>query len=194
MSPPIDNFQTEPYSASFLKARDEFIHLWGEMGAHWGISKTMSQIFALLYITPHPMDTDAIMEVLFISRGNAHINLKKLIDWGLAYKLEKMDVRRDYYSVEKNIWMLCILIIKHRQLKEIAPIETVLRQLIRTLQPLQDEPDAKFTASADELEMILQIENTLFMIEKLNLLVEKLLPILAQKDEKRLDEILKKLE
>jgi DNA-binding transcriptional regulator GbsR (MarR family) len=194
MPPPTDNFQTESYSPSFLKLREQFVHLWGEMGAHWGISKTMSQIFALLYITPHPMDTDTIMEVLFISRGNAHINLKKLIDWGLAYKLEKLDVRRDYYSVEKNIWTLAILIIKHRQLKEIAPIENVLRQLIQSLQSFQEDPNAKITASPNELQMILQIQNTLFMIEKLNLLVEKIIPILAQKDEKRLDEILKKLE
>src|SRR5689334_14037807 len=51
-------------------AQDEFIRKWGEMGATWGISRTMAEIFAYLYVTGQQQCTDDVMERLNISRGN----------------------------------------------------------------------------------------------------------------------------
>ena len=35
-------------------AMQKFILHWGEMGARWGINRTVAQIHALLYIAPQP--------------------------------------------------------------------------------------------------------------------------------------------
>ena len=66
------------------ETREEFVAQWGALGSHWGINRTMAQIHALLMTVPEPLDTDAVMEELEISRGNAHTNLKELVAWGLV--------------------------------------------------------------------------------------------------------------
>ena len=64
------------------RAREDFVAQWGAMGSQWGINRTMAQIHALLMTAAEPQSTDEVMEVLEISRGNAHANLKELVSWG----------------------------------------------------------------------------------------------------------------
>ena len=55
-------------------AQDTFIRRWGEMGATWGINRTMAEIHALLYITGQPQCTDDVMDRLNISRGTLRLS------------------------------------------------------------------------------------------------------------------------
>ena len=66
------------------EGRDKFIQSWGALGTSWGINRTMAQIHALLLISPEPLCAEEIMEALQISRGNANMNLRALMDWGLV--------------------------------------------------------------------------------------------------------------
>ena len=63
-----------------VTAQDLFIRRWGEMGATWGINRTMAEIHAFLYITGQPQSTDDVMERLNISRGNTSMNLRALCE------------------------------------------------------------------------------------------------------------------
>jgi len=50
---------SKPTPAQQLRtSQDLFIRRWGEMGATWGINRTMAEIHALLYITAQPLCTD----------------------------------------------------------------------------------------------------------------------------------------
>lgn len=71
---------------NYKEAKTQFIETWGVLGSQWGINKTMAQIQALLLIAPNPLSTDTIMEELTISRGNANMSLRQLLDWGIIYK------------------------------------------------------------------------------------------------------------
>ncbi|RZJ54238.1 MAG: ArsR family transcriptional regulator, partial [Flavobacterium sp.] len=66
----------------FKEAKNKFIQTWGALGSQWGINKTMAQIHALLMVAPEPLSMEDIMEELQISRGNASMNLRALMDWG----------------------------------------------------------------------------------------------------------------
>ncbi|MDZ7681329.1 MAG: hypothetical protein U5J63_06325 [Fodinibius sp.] len=89
-------------SQTHEEALEQFILLWGEMASAWGINHTMAQIHALLYAESDPLDTDAIMEQLDISRGNANMNLRNLLQWQLIHKVHFKGKRRDYYTAEKG--------------------------------------------------------------------------------------------
>ena len=56
---------------SLDEAKATLIRCWGEMAPYWGISRTMAEVHALLFICPRPLCTDEIMAELSISRGNA---------------------------------------------------------------------------------------------------------------------------
>ena len=37
-----------------------FILHWGEMGARWGVNRTVAQVHALLYLSPKPLNAEEI--------------------------------------------------------------------------------------------------------------------------------------
>jgi DNA-binding transcriptional regulator GbsR (MarR family) len=111
------------------EAKQEFINSWGVLGTQWGINRTMAQIHALLLVTPEPMHAEEIMEALQISRGNANMNLRDLMAWGLVDKVLKPGERKEYFSAEKDIWKVSMRIIKERRKRELDPMLQVLEGL-----------------------------------------------------------------
>ena len=126
--------ENQPNSPEYHhKISEEFILLWGEMATSWGINRTMAQIHALLYVSADPLDTDIIMDRLQISRGNANMNLRNLLNWKLIYRVHQMGSRKDYYTAEKDVWKMSAQIIKERNKLEIKPIRQQLSQLVDEL-------------------------------------------------------------
>jgi DNA-binding transcriptional regulator GbsR (MarR family) len=56
----------------------DFVMHFGEMGSRWGINRTVGQIYALLFVSPRPLNADEIAEQLAISRSNVSVSLKEL--------------------------------------------------------------------------------------------------------------------
>lgn len=113
---------------SFEAARDLFIRRWGEMAANWGISRTMAEIHALLYLAPGGLCSDDVMEKLAVSRGSASTNLRELVNWGLIHRLHRRGDRKDYFEAEKNVWQMFETIVRERRRREVQPIvETIER-------------------------------------------------------------------
>ena len=115
-------------SERYQEALERFILFWGEMASNWGINRTMAQIHALLYVAEDPLDTDAVMERLQISRGNANMNLHALVNWNLVRKVHLPGSRKDYYVAEKDVWHVTAQIIKERERREIAPVQQQLQE------------------------------------------------------------------
>ena len=66
------------------EGKDKFLQAWGTLGTSWGINRTMAQIHALMMISPRALSADEVMEELQISRGNANMNIRALMDWGFG--------------------------------------------------------------------------------------------------------------
>jgi DNA-binding transcriptional regulator GbsR (MarR family) len=111
----------------YKEAREEFIQLWGSLGTNWGINKAMAQIHALLLATQNPLTTDEIMEELNISRSNANLNIRALLDWELIYKKHISGDRKEYFIADKDMWAVSMKIIKARRRKEVEPIVRELK-------------------------------------------------------------------
>jgi DNA-binding transcriptional regulator GbsR (MarR family) len=114
---------------TFEEAKDKFIHTWGTLATQWGINRSMAQLHALLLISPGPLATEDVMEQLQISRGNASMNLRDLMDWGLIYKQLKPGERREFFIAEKDIWKVARQVAKERRRREITPVVEVLNEL-----------------------------------------------------------------
>src|SRR5918997_1594616 len=114
--------------AQLRSAQDTFIRRWGEMGATWGINRTMAEIHALLYITAQPLCTDDVMERLNISRGNASMSLRALCDWGIVRRLHKRGERREYFESLGDVWEMFSLIAAERKRREMDPVLETIRQ------------------------------------------------------------------
>lgn len=111
------------------EAKQKFIQAWGTLGTNWGINRTMAQVHALMLVSPEPLSAEDIMDYLQISRGNANMNLRALIDWGLVYKELKPGERREYFVGEKDMWQVIRQIIIHRKKKELEPVLKFLAEV-----------------------------------------------------------------
>lgn len=116
------------------EAQDRFIASWGRMGSAWGISRTMAEVHALLYVTGEPMNTDEIMERLAISRGNVSMSVRALLDWGVIQKTHKRGDRKDYFRAEQDVWAMLRAIARERIKREVDPLLQSLEE-IRALTP-----------------------------------------------------------
>lgn len=116
-----------------MRAQDQFILEWGRMGSSWGINRTMAQIHALLFVSSEPLDVDQIMERLIISRGNASMSLRDLMDWGIVRRFRRPGERRDVYTSETDPWRMFSRVVRERKRREIDPTARALRECLAML-------------------------------------------------------------
>lgn len=122
----------KPTSSAGLKAsRERFVAAWGDMASNWGINKTMARVHALLMASETALSTDEIMETLAISRGNANMNIRALVDWGLARRVSVGSERKEYFQSEKDVWHMCCRIARERKKREIEPVIGTLEECLR---------------------------------------------------------------
>jgi DNA-binding transcriptional regulator GbsR (MarR family) len=113
----------------FKEAKNKFVQTWGALGSQWGINKTMAQIHALLMVSSEAISMEEIMEELQISRGNASMNIRALMDWGIVYKEYKAGERREFFTAEKDLDELAVKISRERSKREIKPALKVLKEV-----------------------------------------------------------------
>jgi DNA-binding transcriptional regulator GbsR (MarR family) len=142
---------------AYQEALEQFLLLWGEMAPAWGINKTMAQIHALLYADEDPLDTDTIMARLDISRGNANMNLRKLSEWGLVSKHQQEGSRKEYFTAEKDVWIIASIIIQERQYRELAPVKQNLIECLQLLEDQETKGDADTAVFRERIEDFIKV-------------------------------------
>ncbi|MGJ7033606.1 GbsR/MarR family transcriptional regulator [Niabella hirudinis] len=145
-------------------SKQKFIDTWGALGTEWGINKSVAQVQALLLVSDNPLSTDAIMEALTISRGNANMSLRQLLDYGIIYKKVIAGDRKEYFVAEKDIWKWALKIALMRKQKEIDPVLGVLTEL---------EAETKKDKSAEGKALHQTIHDIQTFTDQLSTLVER---------------------
>lgn len=134
----------------------KFVLHWGEMGTRWGVSRTVAQIHALLYLAEKPLNAEEISDTLSVARSNVSTSLKELQAWGLIKVSHAMGDRRDHFEAIQDITQLFRVIVEERKRREIDPTLALLRECVA-------ESDAKTGAHARE-----KIRSTLEFLEMVN--------------------------
>lgn len=107
-----------------------FVLHWGEMGARWGINRTVAQVHALLFLSPDPMPAEAIQQVLGVARSNVSTSLKELQGWGLVKLVHLPGDRRDHFETKKEVWDLFRTIVEERKRREVDPTLALLKECL----------------------------------------------------------------
>jgi HTH-type transcriptional regulator, glycine betaine synthesis regulator len=141
--------------SNLRKAQDQFILEWGRMSSSWGINRTMAQIHALLFVTGVPLEVNEIMDRLHISRGNASMNLRELMDWGIVRRFRRPGDRKDTYISETDPFQMFVRVVRERKRREIDPTADAIRECIQRL-PESDKSEGAQTLRA-RLEALLEI-------------------------------------
>lgn len=143
------------------------------MGSAWGISRTMAEVHALLFITGEPLCTDDVMERLNISRGNASMTLRALTDWGIVHRSHKRGDRKEYFRSEADIWTMFRTIVRERKKRELDPIVTSLFDIRDMTAGAAAAEGAGASERAEEHNA--RLDEMLTFFQRLDTLAERLL-------------------
>ena len=149
----------------YPEAKEKFIETWGNLGSQWGVNKSISQIQALLLVSPEPLSTDDIMVALTISRGNVNMSIRTLLDWGIIYKKAIAGDRKEYFVAEKDVWKWALKIGKVRKQRELNPVVDLLREIAVSKETAK---------SAEEKEFVKQIKDLNAFTQQISSLADKL--------------------
>lgn len=136
------------------EAKEKFIEAWGKLGSEWGINRTMAQVHALLLISPEALTTEDIMAELSISRGNANMTVRDLMDWGLVEKQHKTGERKEYFFAEKDTWIIARQVAKERKRRELEPVLKILNQLSEVKGDIKDPAYKTFKTSVTNINKL----------------------------------------
>jgi len=109
---------------------EKFILHWGEMGARWGINRTVAQIHALLFLAPKPLNAEEIAAALSVARSNVSTSLKELQGWGIVKIVHILGDRRDHFESLKDVWEMFRIIMDERKKREADPTLSLLRDCV----------------------------------------------------------------
>lgn len=150
------------------ESRALLVRRWGEMGGYWGINRTMAEMHALLFVSDRPLCTDDIMGQLHVSRGNASMNLRALVDWGLVERVHHLGDRKEYFQADVDVWHMFETIMRERRRREVEPIIATIdrcRAMIAEAGPdsVRDAAAARsYRQRLDELQGFLATMSSLF--------------------------------
>ncbi len=119
--------KTTPKAKSLPPAVERFVLHWGEMGAVWGVNRSVGQLHALLYLSDKPLTAEEIADTLGLARSNVSTSLKELQAWNLIRRVHVMGDRRDHFEAEGDLWEITMRIAEGRKAREIDPTLAVLR-------------------------------------------------------------------
>ncbi len=103
-------------------AHQQFVEQWGRMAAVWGVPRSMAEVHALLFVEGRSVNADELVLRLGISRGNASMTLRTLVDWGIVQRTHNKADRKDYYQAEQDVLTLFSTVIRVRKQREIDPL------------------------------------------------------------------------
>jgi len=144
----------------------QFILHWGEMGTRWGISRTVAQIHALLFLSPGPLNAEQITQTLSVARSNVSTSIRELESWGIVHPVHVLGDRREHYESLKDVSEMFVRIMEQRKRRELDPTLQLLRRSLAQLdkQPAGDYTRARleemaqfFEATSDAYEQLHQL-------------------------------------
>lgn len=115
----------------------------------------MAQIHALLFVTGKPLEVNEIMDRLQISRGNASMNLRELMDWGIVRRFRQPGDRKDTYISETDPYQMFLRVVRERKRRELDPTADAIREVIGKLP--ESEKDGEAAGLRERLLALLEI-------------------------------------
>lgn len=92
----------------------------GELMRFWNFKPSMGRIWAVLYLSPEPLDAEDIERIAGLSAGNVSMSLHDLSHWGVVQRAHVAGTtpsKRRLYEAETDIWKLVGRVFRDRELR-----------------------------------------------------------------------------
>jgi DNA-binding transcriptional regulator GbsR (MarR family) len=120
-----------------------FVLHWGEMATRWGVSRTVAQIHALLYLRGGPMHAEEIAAILQVARSNVSTSIRELQNWDLVKVVHLAGDRRDHFETPLDPWELLRTLARERKEREFDPTTAFLRGCVESRSFARESPETQ---------------------------------------------------
>jgi DNA-binding transcriptional regulator GbsR (MarR family) len=97
----------------------ETIAFWVEVADLIGVSRSIAEVYAIIFLGGQPLNADDIVAKLGISRSGAGQALKQLAEIGAIRPATGMQRRKDHYELQTDLGVLVRLFLNSRMLPRI---------------------------------------------------------------------------
>jgi DNA-binding transcriptional regulator GbsR (MarR family) len=131
----------------------------GRLIEFWGFKRNMGRVWAVLYLSPHPMSAEDLQNALKLSSGAVSMTLSEVSRWGVVRKVWIQGERKDFYAAEVHLWRMISRVFNERERAEIlAAIEAFELALAHLEKTQKAAKDPETRARADlQKERITQL-------------------------------------
>jgi DNA-binding transcriptional regulator GbsR (MarR family) len=147
---------------------DAFIRHWGEMGARWGVNRSVAQIHALLYLAETPLPADDIADTLGIARSNVSTSLKELIGFQLIELVHMPQDRRDHFRAKQDPWEMLLAIVEERKRREIDPALAMVRNCAQAASADKSTPPGAKARMQAMLDLLTELDTFYGQLRRLS--------------------------
>src|SRR5262245_66403200 len=85
-------------------ATERFVLHWGDMGGQWGVSRSISKIHALLYLSERPRTAEDFAAMLGLARSNVSPSIRQPRAWVLIRRVPFKGDGRERFGAEPAAW------------------------------------------------------------------------------------------
>lgn len=106
----------------------------GEIIGFWNFKPSMGRIWAVLYLSPQPLDAEEIEARAGLSSGMVSITLHELLQWGVVKRVPAVGGRRRVFTAETDIVSLVARVFRERELRLVTRTVETLEEAVRVLE------------------------------------------------------------
>jgi DNA-binding transcriptional regulator GbsR (MarR family) len=121
--------KTNPALLQLNAVEVEFIHLFIQFAGALGQPRSVAEIYGLLFASEKPMDMDALIERLNLSKGSASQGLKYLLELGAVRKVYVAGERRTHYEAVAELRKLAGRFLRQQVLTHFEESESRLEEI-----------------------------------------------------------------
>lgn len=149
-----------------------FVDLAGRSALRLGLSRSLGQVYAAIFLSPKPLGLEDLMEALQISKGNTSMSVRQLAEWGVIRPVWVQGDRRDYYEATEGFTP----VIRHFLSVVLKPRLTSTEAQLKTMEIQLEPQNGRLSAEGRFMkERITRLKSFHRKISKLVPLMEKFL-------------------
>ena len=145
---------------------DESVSLVGEVIGFWGFKENHGRIWALLYLSTHPVSTSAIRTYLNLSKGAISMLLNDLEKWGVVTQHLEQTGRERLYTANQNFIEMIVRVMELRE-------SDMLNQMVDRLQTVQQQA-TEAQATHKQIQSLQEMVDLATMVKQLVLVGQKM--------------------
>ena len=100
----------------------ETIAFWVEVADLIGVSRSIGEVYAVIFLANQPLNADDIVGKLGVSRSGAGQALKQLVDIGAIRPASGVQSRKDHYEIQTDLGVLVRLFLNSRMIPRIEEL------------------------------------------------------------------------